>query len=152
MNNGEQNDVEIIHNSGLLTWVDLSVTGATHMFPGRNLTEGDIFCERHEAADLRSQLLELRQSKSFSSPTQKLSSPMSNVTTVLVHPSKSDIPVITRWTSSALDIFNIFCHNHRSFSCIFMTHGKLWPIIFFSTQWKIFVKSLIWLVMRNVNL
>ena len=58
----EQQGVEFIYNSGILTRANLLVTGSTHTSPCRNLTEGDQFRERHDAeqAHLRSQLLELK--------------------------------------------------------------------------------------------
>ena len=106
--NNYQQDVQPIHQTGPLTRADLSITGSNPTPTRRNLEDGEQFRERHEAelADLRSQILELKQSQSAKidqsrsslSPIQQLSTPISNVTTVLAYPSKSDIPVISRWT------------------------------------------------------
>ena len=123
--NKDQQDVQPINQSGPLTRADLSIIGSNPTPRHRNLEDGEQFRERHEAelADLRSRILELKQSQSAKidqsqsslSPIQQLSTTISNVTTVLAYPSKSDIPFISRWTSGDIDVFNNFCHNHRIF-------------------------------------
>jgi hypothetical protein len=104
--NNYQQDVQPLHQSGPLNRADLSSTGSNPTSKHRDLEDSDKFRERHEAelADLRSQILELKQSQSAKiiqsqsslSPVQQLSTPISNVTTVLAFPSKSDIPIISK--------------------------------------------------------
>ena len=55
-----------IYQSGPLTRADLSITGFNPTPTRRNLKDGEQFRERHEGelADLRSQILELKQSQS----------------------------------------------------------------------------------------
>ena len=84
----------------------------------------------HTQADIRSQLLELKQSQqkgisvSASAATVAAATlPLPVVTTVLAYTSKSDAQNISCWSSSDITQFDTFCLYHRIYQ---LTTTEAW--------------------------
>jgi len=68
---------------------------------------------RAEIEDLRRSQGSLHQATSSTHTNTTLTPTVPSVTTVLAYPSKSDAPIILRWSSSEIELFHTFCLNHR---------------------------------------